>query len=167
MSHQQNPPPVLARVRIDFTWRPKATCTVFLIISFMSLSWCSWSRRTAQHRRCSRAGGYATDPTHRLPIMNALAWSPARLIRWAGTIGPMTARLVAALLTTQGYPERAYRSCLGVLRLRTQYPAHNVEMACRQALSRGVASYKSVARILCAGRQRRAMLTAIHRKPAA
>ena len=77
-----------------------------------------------------------------------LEWTPERLTHWAQTIGSQTAQVVQALLDSRKYPQQAYRSCLGLLRLAKRYGEDRLEAACRRALSAGITSYKGVKNIL-------------------
>ena len=109
-------------------------------------------QRVASHVRSYRPGGFTTDPAHRPKAHQAyLAWTPSRLVRWAETIGPATAGLVAAILASRPHPEQGYRSCLGLLRLGKQYPPARLEAACARALAIRATSYKSVQSILRTG----------------
>ena len=109
-------------------------------------------QRVASHVRSYRPGGFTTDPAHRPKAHQAyLAWTPSRLVRWAATVGPATADLVAAILASRPHPEQGYRSCLGLLRLGHQYPTARLEAACARALAIRATSYKSVQSILRTG----------------
>jgi transposase len=81
-------------------------------------------------------------------------WRPSRFIAWAGTIGPQTAALVAAILADRPHPEQGYRSCLGILRLAKRYDAGRLEAACARALAAGARSYRHVDAILRRGLDR-------------
>ena len=176
-SLQPSPSRVWARVNIDFHvavhghfYSAPSTLVhapVRVLVDQTTVTIFHRGLRIARHRRSSQPGGYTTDPAHRPPEMKAFAWRPARLIRWAGSIGPMTARLVAAMVASQACPERAYRSCLGLLRLGLQYAPHEMEAACRQALRRRDASYKCVELLLCAGPQKRGVSTHLRQKAVA
>jgi hypothetical protein len=72
-------------------------------------------------------------------------------VRWAETVGPATAGLVAAILASRPHPEQGYRACLGLLRLGQQYPVPRLEAACARALALRATSYKSVQSILRTG----------------
>ena len=110
------------------------------------------ARRVAVHRRSNRKGGFKTDPAHMPASHRAhLEWSPSRLIRWAGTVGPKAQAFTQRLLESRPHPEQGYRSCLGLMRLARAYPAERVEAACHRALSIGALSYRSVKSILKAG----------------
>ena len=108
--------------------------------------------RVASHRRGSIRGRATTCPEHRPKCHRRyLEWSPSRLICWASKIGPDCAALVEKMLASGRYPEQAYRSCLGLLRLATTFGEQRLEAACRRASSFGSTSYKSVKLILSKG----------------
>lgn len=114
--------------------------------------------RVAAHRRRvgpSSHGRYTTDPAHRPKSHQAhLEWSPARLIRWGGDVGPATAAGVAHILEHKPHPEQGYRSCLGLLALAKRYTAPRLEAACARARVTGTLTYRSVKSILLAGLDR-------------
>ena len=109
-------------------------------------------QRVASHLRSARAGGFTTEAAHRPKAhQRHLAWTPSRLAHWGATIGPATAALITAILASRPHPEQGYRSCLGLLRLRKQYPVSRLEAACARALAIRAVSYKSVQSILRTG----------------
>ena len=114
--------------------------------------------RVAAHRRsvgASSHGRYTTDPAQRPKSHQApLEWSPARLIRWGGDVGPATAAGVAHILEHKPHPEQGYRSCLGLLTLAKRYTAPRLEAACARARVTGTLTYRSVKSILLAGLDR-------------
>jgi transposase len=81
-------------------------------------------------------------------------WTPSRFQRWAATIGPQTAALVTAILTSRPHPEQGYRSCLGIFRLSKRYAPSRLEAACARALAAGARSYRHVDAILKRGLDR-------------
>jgi transposase len=105
--------------------------------------------RVASHPRSSKVGHHTTDPAH-MPEAHRkhMEWSPGRILDWAATIGPETARLAEAILTDRRHPEQGYRSCLGILRLGKTYDHARLERACARAFAAGARSYGSVASIL-------------------
>ena len=109
-------------------------------------------RRVALHRRSYVKGGYTTLKEH-MPKAHQkyLEWTPSRLIRWAGQMGPETQKLLAQILENRPHPEQGYRSCLGVLRLGQRYSAERLEAACARALAFKAYSYKNVESILKKG----------------
>ncbi|MBP7622243.1 MAG: IS21 family transposase [Gemmatimonadales bacterium] len=106
-------------------------------------------KRVAAHLRSAKRGGYSTVPEH-LPAAHRahLEWSPQRLIRWGGTVGPSCAAVVVRILETRPHPEQGYRACLGLLRLAEQHGRDRLEAACTRAIALGAPSYRSVKAIL-------------------
>ncbi len=122
-------------------------------------------QRVAAHAR--RYGpGFTTVAAH-MPKAHQQhrEWSPSRFIRWATTIGPQTAALVAAILADRPHPEQGYRSCLGILRLSKRYDPARLEAACTRALAAGARSYRHVAAILQRGLDRTPPLPAAESPP--
>ena len=113
-------------------------------------------QRVALHRRSFQRGKSTTDPMHRPPEHQGyLGWSPERLIGWVGSvIGPYGGQLMGQILKDQPYPERGYRSGLGLIRLSGQYGSERAEKACRRALKSHACSYRSVKSILETGLDR-------------
>jgi transposase len=107
------------------------------------------SHRVASHLRSYLPGKYTTLPEH-MPKSHQkyLKWPPSRLIQWAGTVGPQTQKLLTFILENRPHPEQGYRSCLGVLRLKTRYSSERLEAACARALAVKAYSYKNVESIL-------------------
>jgi transposase len=116
--------------------------------------------RVAVHLRQFIRGRHTTVPAH-MPHSHQqhLAWTPARLIRWAGTLGPAVEALVTTMLDERAHPEQGYRSCLGLLRLGKQYGEARLDAACARALRGGARSYRHVASILKTGLDRLAAAT--------
>ena len=114
-------------------------------------------QRVAAHARSFVRGKPTTCPAHMPKAHQAHAeWQPSRFIRWAATIGPQTAALVAAILADRPHPEQGYRSCLGILRLAKRYDPARLEAACARALAAGARSYRHVDAILKRGLERAA-----------
>ena len=109
-------------------------------------------RRVASHARSAVRGGYTTVSEH-MPAAHRAhqAWTPQRLLRWAGTIGAATQSVVTHILDTKPHPEQGYRACLGMLALARKYSNHRLEAACARAVALGAPSRKSVASILAHG----------------
>lgn len=104
--------------------------------------------RVASHLR-SHEPGFTTEPEHMPAAHRAHAeWSPERLLRWAGTVGPLTERLVAGILESRRHPEQAYRATLGLMRLGRRYSPARLEAACARALTLGARGHRSVESIL-------------------
>ena len=112
-------------------------------------------QRVWLHVRSPQRGGYTTIPEHMPKAHRAhLEWTPTRLIRWAGTIGPAAAALATAILESRPHPEQGYRSCLGLMRLAKRYGPERLDAACARALAAGARSYKHVDSILKHGLDR-------------
>jgi len=112
-------------------------------------------RRVASHVRSFQRGRHTTTTEHMPAAHRAhLEWSPSRIINWAGTIGPQTRALAAAILAERPHPEQGYRSCLGILRLGKRYGDARLEAACARAMAAGARSYRHVDSILKCGLDR-------------
>jgi transposase len=117
-------------------------------------------RRIASHLRSYRKGTHTTLREH-MPKSHQkyLEWSPSRLIRWAGQVGPHTQNLVSCILEHRPHPEQGYRSCLGLLRLKKTYSPERLEAASARALQMKAYSYKNVESILKKGLDRQPLVT--------
>ncbi|MDQ6760344.1 MAG: hypothetical protein M3Z32_10855 [Acidobacteriota bacterium] len=106
-------------------------------------------QRLASHLRARGHGQTVTIAEHRPRSHQAhLEWTPSRMVHWAQSIGPHTARLFGRILADKPHPEMGYRSCLGIIRLAGQYSPARMEAAAERALVRGVCRYQSVRSIL-------------------
>ena len=76
------------------------------------------------------------------------------MVDWAQKTGPATAELIQKIIQSRTYPEQAYRSCLGILRLEKHYPKQRLEAAARRALKFGALSFRSLRQILSSGLDR-------------
>jgi transposase len=105
--------------------------------------------RVASHLRHRGRGQAVTHDEHRPQSHRAhLEWTPSRMIHWAETIGPNTARLFERIMNDKPHPEMGYRGCLGIIRLADKYSPVRVEAACERALLTNACRYKSVESIL-------------------
>lgn len=75
-------------------------------------------------------------------------WTPERVVRWAGTVGPGAAEFVQKLLSGMVHPEQGFRRCMGVISLEKRFGKERVNLACARAVSLGAFSYHSVKSIL-------------------
>jgi transposase len=112
--------------------------------------------RVAAHRRCYGPKGMATTLEEHRPKSHRDwgAWPPSRIISWAGSIGPSTARVAQSILNDQRFPENGYRSCMGLIRSADKYGRERTEAACARALQIGAPTRKSVLAILARGLDR-------------
>ncbi len=113
-------------------------------------------RRIASHVRSYRPKGTAvTDPTHRPKSHRDYGdWPPSRVINWAASIGPSTAKIVEEILASRPHPEQGYRASLALIRNAKRYGRDRMEAACARALAIGSPSRKSVEMILKRGLDR-------------
>jgi len=112
-------------------------------------------QRVIAHVRSYQRGRHTTLPDHMPKSHQAhLEWSPARITRWAATIGTATAALVEAIFADRPHPEQGYRSCLGILRLEKRYGPARLEAACARAVAVRARSYRHVESILKHGLDR-------------
>ena len=106
-------------------------------------------KRIASHLRKHGKHRYSTTKEH-MPRSHQehLEWTPSRLVKWAETVGPRTAKLVEKIMQERPHPEQGYRACLGILRLGKRYSEKRLERACTRALACRCHSYRSVESIL-------------------
>jgi transposase len=105
--------------------------------------------RVASHVRNLGRELTITNEEHRPRSHRAhLEWTPSRMVHWAATIGPNTARSFERIMADKPHPEMGYRSCLGIIRLAQKYSMERVEAAAERALLTGACRYKSVESIL-------------------
>jgi transposase len=114
------------------------------------------------HRICShprlfgREGQYSTINEH-MPAdhQQYIQWNGDRFISWAEKVGPSTATVIKAILTSHKIEQQGYRSCMGLLKLADRYSVTRVEAACARALSYTPnPSFKNVSAILKSGQDR-------------
>jgi transposase len=111
--------------------------------------------RVACHLRSFVPHHHTTLKEHMPPAhQNYLEWTPSRILSWAQKIGPHTSLLVQKIIDSRTYPEQAYRSCLGILRLEKHYSQQRLENACLRALKFGALSFKALRNILTNGLDR-------------
>lgn len=116
------------------------------------------NRRVASHRRDDRRGMHTTLKEH-MPKAHQkyLAWTPSRIIRWAGQNGPHTQNLVTCIMERRKHPEQGFRSSFGIMRLAKRYSKERLEAACGRALALNAYSYKNVESILKQGLDRQTL----------
>jgi len=111
--------------------------------------------RVASHARSYKANSFTTVNAHRPKShQRYLEWTPERLVHWASSIGPSTARLVETIIQSRPHPEQGFRSCLGILRLGKTYGSDRLEAAALRACNRNACSYQSMKSILRTGLDR-------------
>ncbi len=106
-------------------------------------------KRVASHLRSFQPGRHTTAKEHMsTKHQKYLGWTPERFLRWATKIGPQTTKLTKVILSSRPYPQQAYRTLFGILRLGKSYTDTRLEAACERALAIGSTSYRSVESIL-------------------
>ncbi len=106
-------------------------------------------KRVASHLRSRETNKAVTINEHRPKShQEHLAWTPSRIVNWARTIGPNTARLVERMMEEKPHPEMGYRGCLGVIRLGEKYSHDRMEAAALRALLTGACRLKNIDSIL-------------------
>ncbi len=110
----------------------------------------SGGSRVASHQRCQRNGQYKTVFEHMPSSHQAHAtWTPARILKWAETIGPNTQAVCEAIMAARFYPERGFNQCRGIFHLASKvYTPKRVEAACERAIAIHSPTYRSVVSIL-------------------
>ncbi len=107
--------------------------------------------RVASHPRIhpNDRNGFNTIPDH-MPDSHRFQaeWTPERLIKWAGKVGPNTSEYITKVMQTRPHPEQGFRSCLGILKLGDTYGGKTLEKACIQGIAIKKYSYKSLKIIL-------------------
>ena len=112
-------------------------------------------QRVAAHVRSSSNRKHTTVREHMPSSHQRYAdWTPERITRQAGEIGPKTSALVEIILRERTHPEQGFRACVGIMRLVKSYGAERLEAACGRALEIGARSYSSVNSILKTNRDR-------------
>jgi len=108
--------------------------------------------RACSHQRSCHRNRYTTKVEH-MPKSHQqyLEWTPTRILEWAEKFGPAVRELAGKIMASRKFPEQAYRSCLGIIRLEKQYPAERLDRACRRALAYRITTYQGVKNILLKG----------------
>ena len=106
-------------------------------------------QRIALHKRSQKPHAYTTIKEH-LPSTHqfVLDWNPERFIKWGQKIGTATGQYIEKVMEHYSYPEQAYKSCLGILRLAKKYSEQRLEGACERALKYHKYSYRTIETIL-------------------
>lgn len=106
-------------------------------------------KRIAVHIRSHIRYGFTTFKEHMPPAHLAHAeWSPERMKRWAEKIGQKTSEFIDHMIAARAFPQQAFRSCLGLLRMGNRFGDDRLEKACVIALSVGATRYQHVESIL-------------------
>lgn len=106
-------------------------------------------RRIAAHHRSYNRYKFTTLKEHMPEAHKEYSkWTPERIKRWANKIGPNTKEYIQHMINSRAFPQQAFRSCLGLLRLAKNYGEERLEKACNIALASGAYRYQHVESIL-------------------
>lgn len=107
------------------------------------------NQRIATHHRCHKKYSFITIAEHMPKNHQEHAkFSPERLQNWASKIGMHTLTFINNMMASRAFPQQAYRSCLGLLRLSNYYGEPRLDKACEKALLVGATRYQHVEAIL-------------------
>jgi len=107
-------------------------------------------RCVAVHPRLIRKADASTLMEH-MPLNHQYQqekWNPDRILRWAGSIGPDTRRLMQAIMKERDHPVRGYRTALAILNLSKTHTHQALEQAATWALKTNTRSVRGVTSIL-------------------
>ncbi len=104
------------------------------------------------HRRSYVKNGYTTVKEH-MPAAHQkyLEWSPERILNWAEQLGPFVREMAQKIIEDRAFPEQAYRSCLGLIRLEKRYTRERLNRACERAILYRNFRFTAVKSILAKG----------------
>jgi transposase len=112
-------------------------------------------QRIASHTRLTGRGRCSTLSEHMPSSHRAhAAWTPSRILRWAGQSGRSVEALVARILEERPHPEQGYRAALGLIRLGERYGTERLDDAAARALALHSPRYQTVKHILATGTDR-------------
>lgn len=124
--------------------------------------------RLCSHTRSYKEHGYTTVKEH-MPERHAkyLEWTPERILSYAEKYGSSVKLLVQEIMAQRKFPEQAYKSCMGIIRLENAYSAQRLNLACQRALAYKAYSYRSVVNILEKGLDKKESLSLVPSSPVA
>lgn len=108
--------------------------------------------RVAVHKRNYQKNGYTTLSEH-MPekhrhYARQKGWNAEYFEQQASAVGQATLRVVQRILQSRNFYEQTYNSCLGILRLGSQYGHQRLESACQRVQDAPLVNYGMVANIL-------------------
>ena len=105
--------------------------------------------RICSHRRSYKQHAYTTIKEHMLPSHQKYAeWTPERILQWAQKYGDAVKEIAQQVMDARKFPEQAYKSCLGIIRLGKRYESDRLNNACQRALNYRTCSYQAINNIL-------------------
>lgn len=110
------------------------------------------NERIASHRRIRIKSGYTSKANHLASHhQKYLSWKPEYFIGKASMIGPHTRDYIKRLFTQPGHIEAKYKSAMGIIHLKRQYPPQRIEKAAMLAKIHPISSYQRLHDILAKG----------------
>jgi transposase len=107
------------------------------------------NNRIAAHKRIHKKFGFSTLYEHMPQAhLEQAKFSAQRILGWAAKVGEHALEFVQHMMKSRAFPEQAYRSCLGLLRLGKRYGDARLNKACHKALLAGASKYQQVEAIL-------------------
>jgi transposase len=123
--------------------------TVWVRITAHTIEIFHHGKRVAAHMRSVSNRRHTTVREHMPSSHRRYAdWTPERIARQAGEIGPNTAALIEIIMRERAHPEQGFRASVGIVRLVKSYGRDRLEAACGRALDIGARSFTSVNSIL-------------------
>lgn len=106
-------------------------------------------QRVALHQRSYRQNDFTALLEHRPPShQKYLEWTPEKILAGAKKLGPDVDDLIVRIMASRRFPEQAYRSCLGIIRLEKRYTKDRLNAACKRAVVFNILTYQGVRTIL-------------------
>ena len=107
------------------------------------------AQRIATHKRSYKKGAYIRKDEHLSSSHKFYQdWSPDFFLDWAKKLGPNVEAYIDKLLKQDTYPEVAYKQCLGIIHLKSEYPVQRIDKACEMALGHSRYGYRIIQNIL-------------------
>jgi len=105
--------------------------------------------RIATHKRSFACGKYITIKDHLSSAHKFYSeWSPDFFKKLAMPLGESVQEYVSRLIESKNYPEIAYKQCLGIINLKSNYDKKRNNTACKYALEMSRCGYHIVEKIL-------------------
>lgn len=105
--------------------------------------------RIAFHKRSYRKGAYTKKEDHLSSAHKFYeGWSPEFFLNWAAKCGENVKAYLGKLLQQADYPEVAYKQCLGIINLKSEYPLERLDKACLMAIDQPRYAYHIIRNIL-------------------
>ncbi len=108
--------------------------------------------RIALHIRNAYTKMYHTQVEHMPPnhqhMQDRKGWTKEELLRQAGVLGPGIAKAASLILDSHFLIEQNYKSCFGMLMLKSKYGVQRLEAACNRALQGPRVNYMMIKNIL-------------------